>query len=240
MSDWKAKRFWTNAEVTAAEGGWQVLLDGRQVRTPAKAALLLPSHALALAIAAEWQAQNGRIDPRSMPVTRTANSAIDKVMPQRDEVAEMLIGYGGSDLLCYRAIAPEELSARQSALWDPVLAWAEQRYGARLALAAGVMPVAQPELALQRLAEPVREMSAFHLAAFHDLVALSGSLVLALAVIDGHLDPADAWSLSRLDEAWQIEQWGADEEAAEAAEIKSAAFFGAAAFWSMLNQPDPV
>lgn len=235
MSEWKAKRFWKEATFEPVEGGWQVLLDGRPVRTPAKAALVLPSERLAQAIAAEWQAQGEKIDPRAMPATRTANSAIDKVAVQHEEVAAMLAAYGGSDMLCYRAEGPAELVARQSADWDPLLDWAETRFGARLAVTAGVMPVAQDAAALERLAAPLREMDPFALAAFHDLVALSGSLVLAHAVTEARLDAAEAWRLSRLDEEWQIEQWGEDEEAEALAQVKRTAFHDAARFWSLLG-----
>lgn len=235
MSEWKAKRFWKQASATQADGGWQVLLDGRPVRTPAKAALLLPSQALAEAVAAEWDAQEERIDPRAMPATRTANSAIDKLALQREEVAEMLASYGGSDMLCYRAETPAELATRQAAEWDPLLDWAETAYGARLRPTAGIMPVTQDAAALERLAAPVREMEPFALAAFHDLVALSGSLVLALAVIADRLDPEEAWRLSRIDEEWQIEQWGEDEEAEAMAQVKRAAFLDAARFWKLLH-----
>lgn len=235
MSEWKAKRFWKQASATQTDGGWQVLLDGRPVRTPAKAALLLPSRALAEAVAAEWDAQEERIDPRAMPATRTANSAIDKLALQREEVAEMLASYGGSDMLCYRAETPAELAARQAAEWDPLLDWAEAAYGARLRPTAGIMPVTQDAAALERLAAPVREMEPFALAAFHDLVALSGSLVLALAVVADRLDPEEAWRLSRIDEEWQIEQWGEDEEAEAMAQVKRAAFLDAARFWKLLH-----
>ncbi|MGR3463792.1 MAG: ATP12 family chaperone protein [Limimaricola soesokkakensis] len=235
MSEWKAKRFWKEAGIAPAEGGWQVLLDSRPVRTPAKAALVLPTQALARAVAAEWQAQEERIDPRSMPVTRTSNSAIDKVALQRAEVAEMLAAYGGSDLLCYRALGPAELVARQAVEWDPLLDWAKERYGAGLSTVSGVMPVAQDAAALERLSAPVREMEPFALAAFHDLVALSGSLVLALAVIEERLEAEEAWRLSRLDEEWQIEQWGADEEAEAMAQVKRTAFLDAASFWRLLH-----
>ena len=235
MSEWKAKRFWKQASATQADGGWQVLLDGRPVRTPAKAALLLPSQALAEAVAAEWDAQEERIDPRAMPATRTANSAIDKLALQREEVAEMLASYGGSDMLCYRAETPAELATRQAAEWDPLLDWAETAHGARLRPTAGIMPVTQDAAALERLAAPVREMEPFALAAFHDLVALSGSLVLALAVIADRLDPEEAWRLSRIDEEWQIEQWGEDEEAEAMAKVKRTAFLDAARFWKLLH-----
>ena len=160
MSGWAPKRFWTSAEVAEAPGGFAVTLDGRQVKTPAKAPLVVPSRALAEAIAREWQAQDEKIDPATMPVTRGANAAIDKVRSQHAEVAALIADYGGTDLLCYRAEAPRELVARQSEHWDPLLDWAEAALGARLAVTQGVVPVAQPEAALAALGARVAAMDA--------------------------------------------------------------------------------
>lgn len=233
MSAWKAKRFWTASAVVAVYGGWTVQLDGRAVKTPAKTLLVVPTEGLAQAIAAEWDAQQGEIKPDTMPYTRTANSAIDKVTVQFDDVATMLSAYGGSDHLCYRATGPEPLVARQAASWDPLLAWAAQSLDLHLTVTAGIMHIAQPEAALARANALVARLNPFQLAAFHDLVALSGSLVIALAVIHGRLDPQAAWSLSRIDEDWQIEEWGADEEAAELTAIKHEAFLQAARFYGL-------
>jgi len=227
MSGWKAKRFWQAAVAEPCEGGFTVRLDGRAVKTPAKAALVVPTLAMAQAIAAEWEAQQGVVRPETMPVTRAANSSIDKIRVQRDEVVGLLAAYGASDLLCYRAVGPEALIQRQAAGWDPLLDWAAEALGARLAVTRGVMPVAQDPAALERLAARVAGLGIFHLAGFHDLVAISGSLVLALAVTEGRLDEAEAWALSRIDETWQIEQWGADEEA-EATEAARRVGFGEA------------
>ncbi|MBV7408145.1 ATP12 family chaperone protein [Maritimibacter sp. DP1N21-5] len=236
MSEWAPKRFWKETKAGAVEGGFTVFLDARTVRTPAKAALTVPTLALAEALAAEWDAQAERIDPRTMPMTRTANSAIDKVVPQHAEVAEMLAAYGDSDLTCYRADAPDELVARQAAGWDPLLDWAAETFGARLAPRTGIVHVAQEDAALERLAAEVHALDQFRLAAFHDLVALSGSLVIALAVTRGRLMPEEAWRLSRIDEDFQIEQWGEDEEAAEQAAIKRQAFHDAALFFRLIDQ----
>ncbi|MFM7334135.1 MAG: ATP12 family chaperone protein, partial [Tabrizicola sp.] len=181
----------------------------------------------------EWQAQEGKVNPETMPFTRTANSAIDKVAPQFDAVAAMLAEYGGSDLLCYRAEAPPDLVARQAEAWDPILVWALERFGADLLVTSGVMHVAQPPESLVGLHRRVAGMSAFQLSAFHDLVALSGSLVLALAVTDRRVTAEQAWSLSRIDEDWQISLWGEDEEAAEIAALKRAAFLQADRFYGL-------
>ncbi len=233
MSEWKAKRFWKAAAVLDLPGGFGVSLDGRPVRTPAKALLTVPTEAMARRVAAEWDAQEGAIDPRSMPVTRSANAALDKVTPQFDEVADLLAAYGDTDLLCYRAEGPAELAARQAAAWDPVLDWAAGALGARLVPAAGVMHVAQDPAALERLRAQVRALDSFRLTAFHDLVGLSGSLILGFAVTEGFRGPEAAWDLSRIDEAWQIEQWGPDEEEAALTEGKRRAFLHAAEFFGL-------
>lgn len=233
MSGWSARRFWTETSAVPAEGGFAVHLDARPVRTPLKAPLILPTRGLADAVAAEWQAQEGKVDPETMPFTRTANSAIDKVAPQQDAVAAMLAEYGGSDLLCYRAEGPPDLVARQAEAWDPILVWALETFGADLVVTTGVIHVAQPPESLVNLHRKLGEMSAFQLSAFHDLVALSGSLVLALAVTEGRLSAEAGWSLSRIDEDWQISLWGEDEEAAEVAARKRAAFLQADRFYGL-------
>lgn len=233
MSDWKPKRFWKTATATAQDGGFAVHLDARPVRTPAKALLVVPTHAMAEAIAAEWDAQEGLVDPRKMPVTRGANAAIDKVRTQRHDVVALLAEYGDSDLLCYRAGGPEELTQKQLASWDPVLDWAAQTLDARLFVGEGVMHVPQSSQALQNLRAELEAFDDFELAAAHDLIAISGSLVLALAVTKGALGADEAWHLSRVDEDWQISQWGEDEEATQSALVKQAAFLDAARFYRL-------
>ncbi|MFD1341051.1 ATP12 family chaperone protein [Litorisediminicola beolgyonensis] len=234
MSDWAPKRFWQETSVVDAEDGFEVRLDTRPVRTPAKQPLVLPSRALADAVAEEWQAQEERIDPRRMPVTRSANAAIDKVRPQQAEVAAMLSAYGDSDLLCYRAEGPAELVARQEAGWDPMLDWAAATFEARLEPRTGVMHAPQDPDALAKLAAAVARLDAFELAAFHDLVSLTGSLVLGLAAERGQ-DAETIWRLSRIDEEWQAELWGADDEATRVAEEKRTDFNHAVRFLTLLR-----
>jgi chaperone required for assembly of F1-ATPase len=235
MTGWAAKRFWKEAQVDACEGGFTVTLDGRAVKTPAKALLVVPTRAMAEAISAEWDAQQGKIDPGTMPVTRAANSAIDKVTVQYDEVVGLLADYGGSDLLCYRAIGPAELIARQEAGWNPVLDWAATALEAPLRVTQGVVHVAQDPRSLARLRARVAALDAFELTAFHDLVAISGSLVLALAVIDGRLSADEAWVLSRIDETWQTELWGHDEEADRAEAVRHEGFLQADRFYRLCH-----
>ena len=233
MSEWAAKRFWKEATVSSVDHGFTVTLDGRGIKTPAKTPLVVPTRALADAIAAEWDAQVDKVDPLTMPVTRGANAALDKVAIQKAEVAEMLAAYGDSDLLCYRAAGPVELIALQTQAWDPLLDWAAQDLGAVLQTREGVMHIGQDQKALDTLTGCVTQMDHFQLAAFHDLVAMSGSLILALAVTRGRLDAADAWQISRVDEDWQITQWGADDEAQALAAVKRCAFLAAARFYKM-------
>lgn len=235
MSAWKPKRFWTETKVTAAEGGgYSIALDGRPVRTPAKAPLVVPTRAYAEAIAAEWEAQEGEVRPETMPLTRSANSAIDTVRSNHEAVVKGLVGYGETDLLCHRAEAPEELVRRQAEAWDPLLAWARSAHGVRLVPVAGVIAARQDGAALARLEARVSTFDPFALAAFHDLVTLSGSIVLALAAAETVHDPETIWAISRIDEDWQAEIWGEDEEAAEHAALKKRAFLDAARLFSVL------
>ena len=236
MSIWAAKRFWQSASVQPVDGGYSVTLDSRTVKTPAKATLVTPTQAMAEAVAQEWDAQEGTIDPAGMPVTRAVNAAIDKVSIQFAEVADMLAAYGDSDLTCYRADSPDSLVARQAETWDPFLDWAHDRFNARLIPVQGVMHQAQKPDALQRLAEPLYRMTPFELTAMHDLISLSGSLVIGLAASEDAFAIPDLWQASRLDEIWQIEQWGEDEEATQQAAIKEQAFYDAYRFLCLTRE----
>lgn len=235
---WKAKRFWKTVSVTEAEGepGYAVHLDTRRVMTPGKRPLTLPTRPMAEAVAAEWAAQEDEIRPLTMPVTRAANSAIERVAPNHAEVAAMLAAYAETDLTCHRAETPEALAERQAAAWDPLLDWLADTRGARLFPTAGILPVDQPPRSLATLSSHVAAFDAFRLTALHDLVTLSGSLVIGLAVAHGRLDPDAAWAASRIDEDWQIEQWGRDAEAEAAAAVKLRDFQRARAFWDLAGR----
>jgi chaperone required for assembly of F1-ATPase len=237
MTGWSGRKvLWSEVSVRPEARGFGVMLDGRPLRTPAKAPLILPGRALADWVAQEWAAQRVTIDPMTMPATRIANSAIDRVAPQRAEVAALVAAYGASDLLCYRAEGHEALTQRQAGGWDPVLDWAARALQAPLRIGTGVVPVAQDGAALARLTDRVAGMGPFALAPFHDLVALSGSLILALAVAHQWLAPESAWTLSRIDEDWQAELWGRDVEAQAAAEEKHASFLIAARFYLLVAE----
>lgn len=235
MSEWKAKRFWKTAEVDARDDGFAVRLDGRPVKTPAKAPLVVPTEDMARAIAVEWDAQEDVINPHSMPVTRAANAAIDKVRHQHAEVAQMIADYGDADLLCYRAASPVELIQRQAQAWDPPLDWAADTFGVRLHTVTGVMHAPQDQANLAVLAGHVHKMDAFVLTAFHDLVSLSGSLIIGFATLSGYRTPEELWQISRVDELWQQELWGVDEEAAEHAARKESDFLAAKRFHDLVQ-----
>lgn len=235
MSGWVRKRFWKETAVIKVADGFSVTLDGRAIKTPAKSPLILPTLALAQMIAAEWDAQGEKIDPETMPATRAANSAIDKVRGQFGDVARLVAAYGETDLLCYRASAPQELVARQVAAWDPLLAWSAQRYGVTWQVTQGVMPCAQDPRTCNCLAQVVAEMNIWQLTAFHDLVAMSGSLVIGLAAASGEFDLDDLWSRSRIDEDWQAQQWGQDDDADALAAVRRQSFMQAGRFFAAIT-----
>jgi len=209
------KRFYQRAaaDPAAVEGGYSVLLDGRAVRTPGKRPLALPTLALAAAVAAEWDAQSGVVDPATMPLTRIANTTLDGVVGAEGPLAADVAAYAMSDLLCYRATAPADLVRRQAGLWDPVVRWAEDRFGLGLAIADGLMPVAQPEGLRAAVLDEVADLGPFGLAALHVMTTLTGSALLPIAVARERLTPEAAWQVAHVDEDYQIEQWGADAEA---------------------------
>jgi chaperone required for assembly of F1-ATPase len=209
------KRFYTSVSVEAkGPRDYRIRLDGKPIRTPAKAELAVPTAALAEAIAEEWRAQGTHIDPSSMPLTRLANSAIDGVVPRAAEVRADIAKYAGSDLLCYRAGEPEALIALQSRHWDPVLDWGREVLGARFMLVQGLMPVSQARETLDRIAAAIADLDAFRLAALHVMTTLMGSALLGLAVVKGRLSADAAWDAAHVDEDWQIGKWGEDAEAA--------------------------
>lgn len=208
------KRFYKDVSIRQADGGFEILLDGRPVRTPAKTRLAVPQEALAQALAAEWAAQGTQIDPSTMPLTRLVNVALDGVANERAAVAEEIVRYMGTDLLLYRAEGPESLVARQAAQWDPVLDWLHQSHGARFFLAEGIRHVAQPQEMLDRAAALVPVDDTLTLTALSSITALTGSAFLAVAVAAGGIDAEAAWAAAHVDEDWNIERWGEDTAAA--------------------------
>lgn len=208
------KRFYKHVSVGDAGDGHAILLDGRPVRTPAKNTLAVPSKALGELIAAEWAAQVDVIDPAQMPVTRLVNTAIDGVAADPQAVFEDILRFSGTDMLCYRAGSPEELVARQNERWDPLISYAANTLGARFILVEGVMHQEQPREAVAAFAVTLKKHDdPISLACLHTITTLTGSAILALAFAEGEIGAVDAWSLAHLDEDWQIELWGGDDEA---------------------------
>ena len=222
------KRFYEAVTVgDAPGGGFATLLDGRAVKTPAGKALAAPSRAIADAIAAEWQAQSEVINPATMPTTRLANSIIDGIAERTGEIAADIAKFFGSDLLFYRAEGPEGLVRRQAEHWDPVLAWAAERFGARFILAEGIMHVAQPETAIAAASQAI-PTDPWAVGALHVVTALTGSALLALALAHGFRSAQDVWTASNVEEDWNTDHWGNDELAIDRLAVRRAEFDAAA------------
>lgn len=229
------KRFYETVSVVHQNEGWEIQLDARPVRTPSRAALALPTEALAERIAQEWREQVDTIEPRSMRFTGLANAAIDRIAPEPSTYIADIAQYAESDLFCYRAIEPEPLVARQIATWNPLLDWAEGKYGIEFVVTQGITPIDQPKATLRRLKEAVAEYDAFHLAPLTILTTVGGSLVAALALAEGYKTANDLWPAVSLDELWQEEMWGVDTEAQKARAYKQQEWSEAAAFLQLLQ-----
>ncbi|MBW6530585.1 ATP12 family chaperone protein [Sphingomonas citri] len=225
------RRFWREVAVDAER---VVRLDDRPVRTPGRVALALPSAALAALIADEWRAVGETLDPRAMPLTGLANAAIDRIAPAREGFAAGLARYAESDLLCYRADAPAALIARQAAAWDPLLAWARERYDVHFELITGVMHRAQPAATVARLSEAVTSRDPFALAGLSPIVTVTGTLVGALALAEGAVSADALWDAATLDERWQAEHWGEDPLAVAATEARRRDYDAGVAFLAAL------
>lgn len=230
------KRFYTSAGVTAAEGGFSITLDGKQVRSPSGKPIVVPTRTIADAIAAEWDAQGETIDPVTMPLTRLANSVIEGVIDRVGEVADDAAKFLGSDLLFYRAGHPETLVAREAEHWDPILFWAADALGAHFVMAEGVMHVGQPEPAI-RAARAAFPTDPWSVAALHVVTTLTGSALLALALAHGVRDEDQVWAAAHVDEDWNIDQWGVDEEAAARRATRLRDFEAAVAVLTAVNPP---
>ena len=228
------KRFWKEAAAVPAEGGWAIALDAKPLHSPARKPLRVPTEALAIAIAREWNGAGETVDPRAMPLTGLANAAIDRVGADPEAFASALAKYGETDLACYRAETPRELGVRQKASWDDLLAWARRRFDVDFCTTSGILHVAQPEATTRRLAHAVGSLDPFRLAGLSPLVTIGGSLIAGLAVLEGQMAPADAWRAVTIDEQWQSEQWGADAAAEAALEARRADFMVAAQFLALL------
>lgn len=204
------KRFYKSVTVTEQFG---IALDGRNVKTPLKAPLILPNRALAEAVAAEWDAQIDVINPHAMPLTKLANTAIDRVASERPKYAAEILEFAGSDMVCYRAESPEGLVSRQSDYWDPVIAWAQSQLHANFITVGSILHRPQSAEALNAFAAHIAALDPFSFVALHNLTTLTGSALLAAMAVAGKLSAEAAWQAANVDEDWQIATWGTDEEA---------------------------
>jgi len=229
------KRFYKKAEVAPGAGGHGVVLHGRLVNTPRKRDLIVPSLALAAALAAEWGAQQGEIRREEMPLTRLAGVTIDRSASKREAVVRQVAHYAGTDVVCYRATHPPALAARQHAVWQPLIDWAIERYDAPLMVTTGVIPTNQPATSLAAFRMVVAAHDDYALTALHAATTACGSLVIALALLEGRLGAAEAFAASQLDESFQIEAWGEDTEQAERRAGLAADIAAAAQFMSLLH-----
>ena len=230
------KRFWTAADVIRESDGWGVSLDGRPLRTPARASLEVPSEVLARAIADEWNGAEGEVDPRHMPLTGLANAAVDRIAPDKAAFAASLTRYAEADLACYRADGPQALVERQSKAWDPLLDWARRRFDVDFQTTCGLVHVPQPPATVDRLGHAVAALDPFRLAGLSPLVTIGGSLIAALAVIEKAITPVDAWDAVSLDDRWQLDQWGSDTEAEQVLANRRRDFLAAAQFLDLLDE----
>jgi len=229
------KKFWKDVSVEPASPGWTIKLDQRPVKTPARAALIVPTVTLAKMIAEEWRSVDAEIDPRAIPLTGLANAAIDRVAPDRQAFANGLARYAEADLACYRAEGPRGLVEQQVKQWNKLLGWARRRYDVDFATTSGLTHVVQPAATVERLSHAIVALGPFHLAGLSPLVTIGGSLIAALAVLERARSAERAWDAVSVDERWQLEQWGADAEAEAALENRRRDFMAAARFLDLLD-----
>src|SRR5215472_779301 len=233
------RRFYKAVTIAAGEGekaGHAIYLDGKPVRTPGRRALAAPEAELARALADEWAAQGEYIQPAEMPLTRLANTIIDGLAAAQEDVAAEIRKYLASDLVFYRAESPAPLRARQAQHWNPIVAWARQTLGADFALGSGVVYVAQPTAALNAAAAALPG-DAWRLGALHAATTLTGSALIALALMHGAVAPEAAWQAAHVDEDWNMEQWGRDEIALKRRGFRFAEFKAAAFVLRILGKP---
>lgn len=225
------KRFWKDVAIGAAENGWQVLLDGRAMRTQgSRRPQIVPTRALADLLAAEWAAQGEDIDPAAFPLRDMADYAIDMVADTRADTIDKLLRYAETDTLCYRADPDEPLWKRQQAVWEPVLATFEAREGVRLERVSGIVHRRQPDATLAALRTRLDAPDSFALSALEVMTSLAASLSVGLSALDPAADAEALWEAAELEEAWQIEQWGSDALAEERRQKRRAAFLRAVSF----------
>lgn len=233
--NWAVKRFYAAADARAVEDGFAITLDGRIVKTPDDARLVVPTHDLAVAIAGEWAAQEKTVRPNTMPLARIAVAAIDQVRPDRRVIVDRLLAYVGTDLVCYRAESPADLAARQEAAWRPLLDWTNAACGASFVVTTGIMPVAQPSATKRALDAAIEPFDDMEIAALASATSATGSLVVALALGAGCVDAEEAFAAAMVDELFQEERWGEDAESAARRQALRREIHAAARFFDLVR-----
>lgn len=213
------KRFYKKVDIEQDSDGYRVTLDGRQLKSPAKRSLLLPAKPLAEKLAEEWDAQKEHIHPLTMPMMGLASTAVDRIGQLRTGVVEQIAKYAETDLICYWTDDPKELAERQAQIWTPHLNWIKDTYGVELKTQTGILHLQQPAETIDTLAKAVDSFNDWELAGLSSATHCTGSLVLGLALVQNHIDSAQAFEDSQVDETYQIEQWGEDWEAADRRQV---------------------
>jgi chaperone required for assembly of F1-ATPase len=231
------KRFYKDVSVAADAGGHRILLDGRPVHSPARQLLVMPSAALAEAVAGEWRAQGSTIERAGMGLTRLVSTALDRMPALRGAAIDEALGYALTDLLCYRAAEPAELAERQERAWQPWLDWLAEAHGARLVVTTSMLPVSQPEPALARLRAAIEQLDDWRLVGLHGATTALGSVVLGLALLEGRIDAEQALTASLLDELFEIERWGRERDAERRQQVLRRDLAAAASFLACLRPP---
>jgi chaperone required for assembly of F1-ATPase len=233
----KRRRFWESTAVVGEAPPFMIALDGKPVKTPMKSALALPTRALAEAVAGEWAGQGAKIDPATMPMTKLANTAIDRVAPERARIVAEIVEFAGSDLVCYRAQMPADLVGLQARSWDPVVDWALKRLDASFAVTAGVVHRPQATTVLARIRGFLEAHDEWALTAIHNMTTLTGSALIAAMIAEGALEAEAGWNAAHVDEEWQASLWGADEEAAARRERRRREFLDTVKFLKLGGFP---
>lgn len=216
------KRFYDSVSLDEGSGGYTVLLDGKKVRTPARADLCVAGKTLGEELKREWDAQQDHIDPLAMPMTKRANTALDRVRGREVEVVKEIIQYAGADLLCYRAAEPEGLVEMQCTHWDRVLDWVKEDFGCQFLAEKGISHFAQPRQSLDQIRSVFAIKNFYELTPLYSITTLTGSALLALAHAHGFLSADELWTAANVDEDWQISKWGGDDEAVKRREVRLA------------------
>jgi len=227
------KKFYKKATVKGKKAPFCIALDGRVMKTPLKASLEIPSKALARAIADEWNAQGEFVDLNNMFLTKYANTAIDRVETRKENIVDEIVAFASSDLVCYRADTPQGLVDKQAQSWDPVLKWAHEHHGLNFICVAGIIYASQPDATLVAAHGVLSALDAYSLTAIHNLTTLTGSALLAMAVIDGAITADEGWNAAHVDEDWNIAQWGTDDDAIERRKLRRGEFDGIIEFYRL-------